>query len=236
MSKPVFWPRRWHGGLAIVLALPFGLMAVTGFLFAQGNLLGTRNIHVNASWLPGYQGNADARPAIRAAAVEGDTWWVITRGGVLRVEGNIATPVDALAPEEVRSLIATPQGLLAIGGKGLWLEQGGEWMLILKGPIVQASGDAHTLVAILRNRGAQISQDGGDSWQPLAPRLLTALQKMTWPAGANNRISLAQLIHDLHTGSALFGERAAWIWEDMLALSLFFLCSSGIYMWWTKRR
>lgn len=237
MSKPKLWPRNWHNKLAIILVLPFILMAITGMLFTHGPALGTRTATVNASWLPGYGGdNAKATQDVRSVVVEGNIYWVGTRAGLVRVENGQATPVPALAREDVRSLVTTPQGVLAITGKGLWREQQGEWTPILKGMVAQASGDAQTLVAFQRGKAGPVqSTDGGKSWTPLKPVLMPALKQL--PASeADNRITVAQLIHDLHTGVAFVGDKGEWVWVDALGLVLLFLSGSGIYMWWVKRR
>lgn len=233
MRKILTWPRRWHAWLAVALLLPFLLIAVTGILFAHGPALGFRDIRVPVGWLPGY--GADSGPAVRGAAPAGDGWWVLAPQGVVRVTGDRAVVVAALAREEIRSLVATPQGTLAVSPQGLWKESGGEWRKVLRGPVLQAGGDAGALVAVLRGKGPQVSHDGGATWAPLVPALQPALATLPAPDAAP-RVTLAQLVHDLHTGKALVTEKAEWIWQDLMGLVLVFLSGSGFYMWWSKRR
>lgn len=233
MRKILTWPRRWHAWLAIALLLPFFIIAITGILFAHGPSLGFREIRVPVGWLPGY--GQEGGPAVRGAVPAGDGWWVLAPQGVVRVAGGQAEIVAALAKEDIRSLALTPQGALAVSQQGLWKETQGEWKKVLRGPVLQAGGDATALVAVLRGKGPQVSRDGGASWEPLAPALkpaLAALPKAEAPA----EITLAQLVHDLHTGKALVTDKAEWIWQDVMGLVLVFLSGSGFYMWWSKRR
>lgn len=233
MRNILTWPRRWHAWLAIALLLPFLLLAVTGMLFAHGPSLGFREIRVSVGWLPGYGG--EGGPAVRSAAAVGDSWWLLAPQGVVRVANGQAEVVPALADADIRSLVATPQGVLAIGQQGLWKETQGEWQKILKGPVLQASGDAGTLTAVLRGKGPQLSRDGGAHWEPLMPALKPALATLP-KADAATEITLAQLVKDLHTGKAFIGDKAEWLWQDVLGLTLLFLTGSGFYMWWSKRR
>jgi hypothetical protein len=140
-----------------------------------------------------------------------------------------------LAKEDIRSLVATPQGALAISQQGLWKETQGEWKNILKGPVLQANGDAGTLTAVLRGKGPQVSRDGGANWEPLMPVLKPALASLP-KSDAPVEVTLAQLVKDLHTGKALVTDKAEWIWQDVMGLVLVFLSCSGFYMWWSKRR
>ena len=233
MRKSFSWPRHWHAWLAITLLLPFLLVALTGFLFAHGNALGLRQIRVPVGWLPAYRTGAGTE--IRSAVRTGVTWWLATPQGLVRIDAGKATLVPAFAWEDVRSLSATPQGPLVVTGKGLWREERGQWTKILKGPVTQASADGEVLTAMLRGKGGRISEDGGKTWQPLDALLQPALSTLP-EASMSSRIPLSQLVHDVHTGKAFFTEKAAWLWQDLLALVLCFLSCSGFYMWRAKRR
>ncbi|MCD6060487.1 MAG: hypothetical protein K0S16_798 [Moraxellaceae bacterium] len=233
MRKLLNWPRRWHAWLAIALLLPFLIIAVTGVLFAHGPSLGFREIRVPVGWLPGY--GESGGPVLRSAAPSGGVWWVLAPQGVVRVENGVAQVVPALAQEDIRSLVVTPQGVLGVSQQGLWKETQGEWEKILKGPVLQANGDAQTLTAMLRGKGPQVSRDGGASWEPLQSALAPALAALP-KSDAPTEVTLAQLVHDLHTGKALFTGKAEWVWQDVMGLTLLFLACSGFYMWWSKRR
>jgi hypothetical protein len=52
----------------------------------------------------------------------------------------------------------------------------------------------------------------------------------------SSKISLAQLIRDIHKGVALAGDKNQWIWVDSIALPLIFFASSGMFMWWNKQK
>jgi hypothetical protein len=101
---------------------------------------------------------------------------------------------------------------------------------------MQASGTADSLVALLRGKGPVQSNDQGVSWKPLLPVLMPALKQLPASPEGAGKISLAQLIHDLHTGVAFVGDKGEWAWVDTMALTLIFLGGSGIFMWFSKRR
>lgn len=234
MRKPSLWPRQWHAWLAIALLLPFLLIAITGALFAHGNTLGLRQIRIPVTWLPAYQ--AAATPEIRSAVRTGETWWLASPQGLIRIEAGQALVVAAFAREDVLSLINSSQGLLVISAQGLWRQQQGKWTKILSGPLTQASADEQMLIVNARGKGTLTSQDNGATWQPLSTEVKTALSTLATIGTAGPELTVAQLVHDLHTGKALFTDKAAWLWQDFLALVLSFLALSGFYMWWTKRR
>lgn len=233
MRKTLSWPRRWHGWLAIVLALPFLLLAITGVFFAHGNALGFRQIYVSATPWPGYPQAGTLE--IRAAARSGDVWWLATSQGLVKAENGSAVVASDLGDAEVKILQATPQGVLAIAGDGLWREEQGSWKRILKGVVTQANGDAQVLTAVLKGKGVQVSADGGQTWNPLEPAIKPALA--TLPVSQKPaEVTLSQLVKDLHTGKALFTDKFSWIWQDLMGFVLCFLAFSGAYMWWIRRR
>jgi hypothetical protein len=41
---------------------------------------------------------------------------------------------------------------------------------------------------------------------------------------------------DLHTGKALLGKHAEWLWIDLVGGALLFLSLTGVYLWWRGRR
>lgn len=234
MRKPIMWPRHWHANLAIALMLPFLIIAITGALFAHGNTLGLRQIRIPVAWLPAY--GIETAQEIRSAAHIGEIWWLVTSQGLVKVNAGQALLIPALAQEDIRSLISTPKGLLVVTSKGLWHEKQEKWTKILSGPVMQASADGQTLTASLRGKGIYSSHDEGASWQPLSLQIKDTLKLLPAAANARPELTAAQLVHDLHTGKAFFTEKAAWLWQDFLALVLSFLAISGFYMWWTKRR
>jgi hypothetical protein len=237
MRKLLIWTRRWHGNLAIVFIFPILIMASTAILIAHGKALGIRNIFIDASWLPGYQTNtANSQQNIRSIVEKENGWWLLSSAGLFDITNNQATLVTPLADKDIRSLIATTDGVLAVSDKGLWREQHGKWLQIFKGNILQASGNEHSIVVMLRGKGSMQSHDHGATWTSLNPVMSSLLTQNPALSQQSNKISLAQLIRDIHKGVALVGEKAQWIWIDSIALLLIFLAVTGMIMWWNKQK
>jgi hypothetical protein len=229
--------RRWHGGLAIILVFPVVLMALTAILIAHGKSLNTRNIYLNPNWLPGYQRNiAGNQQDIRGLIAKQNGWWLLTRAGLFDIAGNTATLVPALADKDIRAIVATPQGVLALSDSGLWREQQGRWTQIVQGNVMQASGNADTIVIIVRGKGPLQSHDGGTTWTSLKPVVNAALAQNPALSQQADKISLAQMIRDIHRGVAFAGDKTQWIWVDTIALLLIFMSGSGMMMWWYKQK
>jgi hypothetical protein len=227
------WPRRWHAWLAVIVALPFVLLAVTGVLFSHSQRLGLRNIPVNVAWLPGYSMDKEgAGPEIRSFVATEDGYLVGTRGGLFRIEPDAVIREAALGKEDVRSLVVSPLGVLAVTADALWLKRAGTWRKIFDGPVLQASGDERTLQLMVRGKGPMISEDIGQTWRAVGTKMRASLAALPSSSG---RITAAMLAHDLHTGKAFFGERAEWLWTHFLSITLLFMIGSGLTMWMQRR-
>jgi hypothetical protein len=50
------------------------------------------------------------------------------------------------------------------------------------------------------------------------------------------QLPLARVIRDLHTGEALLGHDAEWIWNDIVGGTMTFLALTGVYLWWKGQR
>jgi uncharacterized iron-regulated membrane protein len=236
MRKPALWPRNTHRWLSVVIVAPMLLVAATGILFEYVQPMGWRNQQVNAGWLPGYSARpSDPVKDIRGVIPDGAALWIAGRTGLYRVQGSMVKAVPALEQQELRNLYVTPQGLLATSPQGLWLVKNDDARLVLKGLVLQASGNEQQLFAVVRGRGPMVSTNGGADWAPLDPQQVSALASLPAVA-ATGRIAISQLIHDLHTGKALTGESGEAVWNHIVGLSLLFLCCTGFYMWWKHQK
>jgi hypothetical protein len=75
------------------------------------------------------------------------------------------------------------------------------------------------------------STDTGRTWT--APEeIQVALGALPEAANAarGQQITLAKLIRDLHTGEALLGHDADWLWSDIVGATMTFLACTGVYM------
>ncbi|PKM12130.1 MAG: hypothetical protein CVV13_06505 [Gammaproteobacteria bacterium HGW-Gammaproteobacteria-3] len=114
-----------------------------------------------------------------------------------------------------------------IAGKGglWWRQPDHSWRQIHTGDIhgLQILSDDRWRI-VDKDAGVMMSSDQGQHWQ-VNSDIATLLKEL--PARPYN---LEKLIHDLHTGKALFGSHLKWIWIDILALVLVFLCLTGAYL------
>ncbi len=229
--------RHWHRWASPFIALPILIIALTTVLIAHRKALGTEDITVPASWLPGYQAVA-GKPAIAEArtslkATDG-TRYVGTLGGLFRLQGEQLVAVEELAGTQLRGLAEAPWGRIAAARNGVWLEAGHGWQRVLKGDAWNASARADgSIVVSLRDKGLLVSRDG-KQWQA-DPELTPALAALASQA-ASEPITLSRLAMDLHTGRAFFGRDGEWIWIDLLGLSLGFLSLTGLTLWLRSRR
>lgn len=235
--KIKFDSRNWHIWVSLTLALPILIVAVTAIFIAHDKSLGLDEVPVAAGWLPGYAmeagkpTNHEPRALLVTSAGE---QLVGLRNGLYRLDGETLTPVAALAGTQVRALVEAPWGRVAAAKNGVWVERDGRWMRSIEADAWNASlrPDGGVTVA-LKDEGLMVSRDGV-SWTADATvaRALAAL-----PAGAEGEATtMHKLVMDLHTGKALLGKRAEWIWIDLIGFAMALLALTGVYMWWRGER
>lgn len=231
-----FKSRSWHTWTSVILALPILVIALTALAMAHKKALGIDEITVAAHWLPGYRGASstaarnDPRASLHTAS--GATL-VGTLDGLYRLKGEQLVAIPELADTQIRALAEAPWGRIAATRNGVWLERDGSWRRVVKGDAWSAASHRDGSIAVtLRDQGLLTSSDG-EHWQPDA-QITPALASL--PNGDTERLTLARLARDLHTGAALFGKDAEWIWIDLTGLALTLLALTGVYMWWRVQR
>lgn len=232
-----FNSRTWHFWISAVLAVPILIVSVTAVFIAHDKSLGLKEIPVSASWLPGYGTNGKKDPygvELRTALVARDgSTWLGVKGGLVHALDTQSRVVDVFSGEEVRGLAESAAGILVATKKGIWLGDGKSWQRVLAGESWSVSGGASGPVqAVLKDRGLVESADGGRTWQP-APAM-TALAALPEPPA--EEMTLGKLVMDLHTGKAILGKNAMWLWIDAIGLVMAFLSATGIYLWWRGLR
>lgn len=235
-----FNARSWHNWISFALVIPILIVSVTAVFIAHNKRLGLNAVDVTGvvGWLPGYGAAAMKREAaeVRASLTTADgAQWLGTRGGLYRFEAGIMQPVAALAGIEVRDLAAAPWGTIAATKNGIWIEQQGRWRLVHGGDAWSAGGGSDGMLTVaVKEQGLLTSRDG-TTWRADTDigRALAAL-----PAAAMGpeRITLNKLVMDLHTGKALLGKQAEWVWIDLVGLVMTFLGITGVYLWWRGER
>lgn len=230
--------RTVHLWVSITVALPILLVALTALLMAHDRTLKLREIELPAHWLPGLRGEPQPGLEVRAVAEQGDTRWLGTREGLWRQQAGQWLKVDGLERADVRALLpladgrmlaASRQGLFAVNadGKARRLQRGDFWTL--------AEHPDGSLLAVARDSQLLASRDGGKSWKAAHADLLEQLSAQVAQQPPRS-ITVSQLVKDLHTGKALLGGAAEWVWIDVLAGSLSLLIGTGLWMWWRSQR
>ncbi len=223
MKIPAFNARSWHNWISIALVIPFFIIAVTSLFMAHEKNLGLKNI----SWgeqIPEIRSVVYGKQGLQMLASKDDAYeWV---NGQLQ-------PIVALQGLEARFIEVLADSSLLIAGKG------GLWQRLADQPWQQKyMGDIHGLQILSDGRwlivdkdvGVMLSTDQGLHWQQNG-KIAKLLKQL--PARPYN---LEKLVHDLHTGKAIFGKHLEWLWIDSLALVLGFLCLTGAFLWWKSQR
>ncbi|ALG66528.1 PepSY domain-containing protein [Beggiatoa leptomitoformis] len=229
-----FNARTWHAWLSIVLAIPFLIVALSAIFIYHGQALGFRDIMINVGWLPAYREapRDDPQADIRIFIPVADGAWIGTRGGLVRQIGDTVQLIPAFAGQEIRALLPLAEKIIVLTQQGLWIEQVGEWKRISpRGFILNAFVANNQLYLALRGKALQTSQDEGKNWTAVK-EFSPILAKLPPSENQSGEISVARFIRDLHTGSAIVGHDAEWVWGDVIAAIFLFLIGTGFYLWW----
>jgi hypothetical protein len=232
--KLQFNSRKWHAWISFALALPILLVSITAIFIAHGQKLGFRDIKVDAGWLPGYSA-APTQREVRATLATEDGLWIGTQVGLyLQSEAGIRE-IKEFSSQEIRALLHTDAQLFVLTAQGLFTRRGEQWQKVSRGPVTSAYADGNSVYALTRDNGLQVSSDGGASWDAVATAR-AALAQLPPLGNEPAKIILARVIRDLHTGEAIVGHDAEWIWNDVIGGTMTFLGITGIYLWWRGQR
>jgi hypothetical protein len=237
MRIPRFKPRVWHNWLSVLLLVPIFLVGATAILIAHEKRLGLDAVTLDAAWLPGYAGQAmkQERLELRAALVtRAGVQYLGTKGGLYRLGKGVAEPVAELVGIEVRAL-AENAGMLYAGTKaGIYRLAGEGWQRVQPGDVHGlTAGIDGRLQAALKDEGL-LTSDDGRTWrvEPTVAKAMAVLAQET----RSEPLTLKKLNMDLHTGKALLGKHAEWLWIDLVGGAILFLSLTGVYLWWRGRR
>lgn len=234
--------RSWHAWISVVLAVPIVIVAVTAIFIAHDDALGTKDTVITpyVGWLPGY---SEATVKMQRMEVQSLTTardgsqWLGTKAGLYRVTDGRAMPVEALGGTHVRNLVDTPAGLVAATKNGVWLGQNGQWTRTARGDAWSASVGANGAIHVAMKDTGVVTSTDGRTWQKDSAAL-AALAALPASVAEQKPVTLANLMHDMHTGKAFFGKEWEWIWIDLIGFVMAFLGVTGVVMWWRgeKRR
>ena len=218
--------RKWHTWLGVMFAIPLLIVAITTLLMAHEKNLHLDKYGVSTFFFPGYSGDKIIQNEIRSyfKDTEGVEYFGHKMGLYVKKEGTV-TSVPFFDTYEVRG-IATLNGHLLVGTrKALFIEQGALFKEVLKKDILDLS--VHDgVVSVVTAKDGLLSSHDLKTWKLIA---------IPSDAHTLDEVTLKKLTKDLHTGKALLGEQAMWLWEDILACCLLFFVATGIYLWYSKK-
>lgn len=235
--------RDWHNWVSVILVVPMLLVGMTALFLAHKKALGLGEIDITgaAGWLPGYGQTPVKQPKaeVRASlALPDGSRWIGTQNGLYRVADGASSAAVELGQTQVNALVAAPWGIVAAAKNGVWVLGRDGWRKARPGEAWNASLEPDGGVAVaIKDQGLVVSRNGA-KWQPEAS-VRQALAHLSAETKGAERVTLGRLVMDLHTGKALFGKAAEWIWIDLLGATWVFLGFTGLYLWWrsqAKRR
>ncbi len=239
---------NWHMWTGVVFFIPVFVVAVTAILIAHEDRLGTKQMLIKAGWLPGYQAGKENiihfLDDVKACHADADVSYFGTQLGLVKEAGGKLVIVEGTEGIEVRDILARNHTLWIATKNGIYQYEATKpnAIRVLKGDFHGLFIKSDTLVALAGKHGYTQSIDNGVSWsvfQKLSVRYNThsieQLASHLDKTGVSGQLSWQKLILDLHTGEAFLGKGRMWIWIDLVALSLFLITFTGIWMWFKRK-
>lgn len=251
MKRKTSWRKKffnWHKWAGLLFSIPVVLVALTAILIAHKDGLGTKNMLVNAGWLPGYQAKqkniGHLLDDVKAYHVAGEKHYYGTKLGVVAQHNNVLTIVKGTEGSEVRDIAAIGDTLFFASKHGIfsYFEVNNRAMKLINGDFHGLVFNEQKLTALAGKQGLYESTDYGKTWSEnmqlsvLLPDVAVArLSERIGNEGYIEKLNWEKLILDIHTGEAFFGSGSMWIWIDLVALSLLVLTCTGIWMWYKRK-
>ena len=241
VTKKPWTARRIHLWLAVILAMPLLLTAVTGVVlgFRGPQVMG---LGIPAQWIPGKDVDMPQQVTAYWLAPDGSQW-VGTMMGLWHIKDNEPQAIPQFAGSEVVALAPIAASETPVVGlkMAVWAMQDGKWQA------AQQRGRVRSLVglpdgtafAIIGGKGdtaesKPFTSKDGFNWQPATP-VNQAVGKI--PAQTDYKVPLVQLARELHTGAIFVGREGEKVWNTILGVVLSILGLSGLLMWLrTERR
>ncbi len=234
----IWTARRIHLWISIALAIPMGLMAVSGILIAMRSV---SHVTVPLSWL-GAETTPERLPINAYAEATDGSVWIGNAQGLYRVAGKQAEPVPHFVGQEVVAVAFRSGGAVPVVATrmAVWEQQAGQWTAARRGRVRQLSTlPDGRLLTIAGGRGELadgkpfVSAQAGE-WQPFADALKA---NGRLPRLENPRAPLHQVMRELHSGAFFFGKGPGeMVWSNILGWILMTLVLTGIWMWLRAER
>ena len=252
-KKKTNWRKKifnWHSWAGIAFAIPVLLVSLTAILIAHEDGLGTEKALVKIGWLPGYQTKDDNVASFLNDAKahyyhdKKEISYYGTKLGLISKEGKQVNIIKETQGAEVRDIINVDKNLWVATKLGLFQYNlsTNKAKKVLGGDFHGISSQGNKLMAMAGKHGFYFSKNHGTDWsssQKLAsqidPESLGNLSSYLEKSGIQNKLSWKDLIVDIHTGEAFFGEGSMWVWIDLIGLSLLMMLFTGIWMWYKRK-
>jgi hypothetical protein len=246
-EKKTNWRKRffnWHLWSGLIFTIPILLVSLTAILIAHEKGLGTKEIAVNAGWLPGYGSEENIKhylDDVKDVQIVGNKTYYASKLGVVIEENQTISILKNTEGNEVRDLQLVGDSLWIASKNGLFVFTKNTALLLKKGDFHGINTNGNKLYASEGKHGFHISSDNGKTWvnstisKTVGKEILNSFSKSIEKETFIEKLTLEKLALDIHTGKAFFGNGSMWIWIDLIALSLLFMTFTGIWMWYKRK-
>ncbi|HRK40143.1 MAG TPA: PepSY domain-containing protein [Burkholderiaceae bacterium] len=235
MSQPrkPWTARRIHLWVAIILAIPMTLMAVSGILIAMRSVT---HIQVPMSWM-GAEKAPERLPITAFTQTADGTTWIGNAQGLNAIQGDKVQVLEHFSGQEIvgaAALGSTATPIVATR-MAIWAQVDGEWKAVRRGRVRQLVSLADGgVLAISGGRGEMADSKpfftkDGENWQPYGPAMKAnkLLPKLEDP-----KVALHQFMRELHSGAFFFGKGPGEMaWSNVMGWVLVLLSLTGLWMW-----
>jgi hypothetical protein len=242
MSKPQRKPwtaRRIHLWVAVILALPFMVMAISGILISMRSVT---QISVPMSWM-GSESVPERLPFMSYLETSNGQVWIGNAQGLTLVQQNKSEPVAHFSGQEVVALaqVGDQAWPIVATRMAVWTRaDDGSWNAVKRGRVRQLMRmtDGRVL-AIVGGRGEMadgkpwITGDG-IHWEihQLAMKSNKLLPTLDSPS-----VPLHQFMRAIHSGAFVLGKGLGEMaWSNVMGWVLIALCLTGLWMWFTREK
>lgn len=234
IKKKPWTARRIHLWVAVIVAIPMTLMAVSGILIAMRSV---STLQVPMSWL-GAESVPDRLPITAYLEMPDGVTWIGNAQGLNKLSRGQTQRTPHFAGQEIVGLaaLAGAHAPVVATKMAVWVESGSVWKPVLRGRVRQLSSlpDGQVL-AIAGGRGEMaagrpmVTQDGVD-WH-IYGRAMQANKSL--PALEHPTVALHQFMRELHSGAYFIGKGPGeMIWSNLFGWVLVLLALTGLWMWW----
>lgn len=240
MSQPrkPWTARRIHLWVAIILAIPMTLMAVSGILIAMRSVT---HIQVPMSWM-GAETAPERLPITAFTQTPDGTTWIGNAQGLNAIQGDKVQVLEHFKGQEIvgAAALAGSNTPIVATRMAIWAQVDGEWTAVRRGrvrqlvPLVDGG-----VLGISGGRGEMadgkpfFTQDG-ENWQPYVPAMKANKQL---PKLEEPKVALHQFMRELHSGAFFFGKGPGEMaWSNVMGWVLVLLSLTGLWMWVKRER